>query len=81
MYVKVINMDKENEKITYESVYKELKFNFPLENLAPVTAMLPEKIIKVAKLAYQVEIENLDMTFEEFMGTAILIGIKSCDKF
>ena len=68
-------MDKENEKITYESVYKELKFNFPLENLAPVTAMLPKKIIKVAKLAYQVEIENLDMTFEEFICNCIKIKI------
>ena len=76
-------MNEENEKITYESIYKELKFNIPFENLAPVTAMLPEKMLKVAKLAYQmgVEIENLDMTFEEFMGTAILIGIQYSDKF
>ena len=76
-------MSEENGKITYESIYKELKFKIPLENLATVTAVLPEKMITVAKLAYQmgVEIENLDMTFEEFMGTAILIGIQGSDKF
>lgn len=76
-------MNEENEKITYESIYKELKFNFPFENLVPVTAMLPEKMIKTAKLAYQmgVEIKNLDMTFEEFMGTAILIGVQYSDRF
>lgn len=72
-------MEDEIKKITYKDVYDILKFDMPMENLVPITGIIPEKILNIIKAQYNLAItmDDLDMTFEEFIGSVLLSTVKN----